>query len=339
MTTDLARATSAGPLPGLTPADIARAGAEAVAGKSDKTRAAYRERLEYFAVWYVDEWHAGVWDKRLLHAFRDHLITAGKSSSTINGYLAAIRSMLREAADLGLIDAHVSDRLCRVQGVAERGVRTGNWLSKPEAQTLVELPDGKTLKGKRDRAILTLLVTCGLRRDELARLTVGHLQQREGHWVIVDLVGKGNRVRSVKLPGGVKRIIDEWLAASGRDAAGSDAPLFGPVGKGGHHQDPHARMSAKAVYDVVVQYSALMGKDSIRPHDLRRTMAKLARAGGAGLEQIQMTLGHADLDTTQVYLGATLDLDDSAPDHVGLALGGGRQERAGEVAPKAAPGV
>jgi integrase/recombinase XerD len=68
-------------------------------------------------------------------------------------------------------------------------VRSGNWLDREQAQTLINAPSVETLKGLRDRAILAVLVGCGLRRSEAARLTFDHVAQREGRWVVVDLVG------------------------------------------------------------------------------------------------------------------------------------------------------
>ena len=75
----------------------------------------------------------------------------------------------------------------RVKGLKKLGVRLGNWLTAEQAHTLWQAPNRELLKGKRDRALLALLLACGLRRHELAELTFGHLQQREGHWAIVDL--------------------------------------------------------------------------------------------------------------------------------------------------------
>jgi hypothetical protein len=69
-------------------------------------------------------------------------------------------------------------------------VRLGNWLTAEQAQALWQAPDRGQVKGKRDRALLALLLACGLRRHELAGLTIDHLQQRQGHWAIVDLRGK-----------------------------------------------------------------------------------------------------------------------------------------------------
>jgi site-specific recombinase XerD len=85
----------------------------------------------------------------------------------------------------------------RVKGVKKLGVRLGNWLTADEARRLLALPQSDSLKGKRDRAILAILLGCGLRRRELADLTISHLQRREEHWAIVDLIGKGGHVRTV----------------------------------------------------------------------------------------------------------------------------------------------
>jgi site-specific recombinase XerD len=94
------------------------------------------------------------------------------------------------------------------------GIRLGNWLTADQARILWQLPDAGTLKGKRDRAILSILLGCGLRRHELAELTFDHLQQREDRWAVVDLIGKAGHVRTVPVPNWVKEIIDNWVTAA-----------------------------------------------------------------------------------------------------------------------------
>src|SRR3954453_23004281 len=76
-------------------------------------------------------------------------------------------------------------------------------------------PDTRTLKGKRDRALLALLIGAGLRRSEVSALTFEQIQQREGRWAIVDLRGKGNRIRTVPMPSWAKAAMDQWAAAAG----------------------------------------------------------------------------------------------------------------------------
>ncbi len=91
-------------------------------------------------------------------------------------------------------------------------------------------PDVTTLKGLRDRAILAVLIGCGLRRSEAATLTFFHVAQREGHWAAVDLVGKGNRTRTVPMPSWTKVTIDEWTEATSI----TEGRIFRSVHKGGY---------------------------------------------------------------------------------------------------------
>jgi transposase-like protein len=153
-------------------------------------------------------------------------------------------------------------------------------------QTL-SVPDAHTRLGIRDRAILALLVACGLRRDELARLEVRHLQLRDERWVLLDLQGKGRRVRTVPVPLWVKRLLDRWLDESGI----REGPLFRTLRKGGR-LDPEAKpVSEDLIYTLVRKAGAAIGHPELTPHDLRRTCAKLCRKAGGDLEQIQLLLG------------------------------------------------
>jgi site-specific recombinase XerD len=104
-----------------------------------------------------------------------------------------------------------------VKGVKKLGVRFGNWLTAEQGQALWQAPDEQRLKGKRDRALLALLLACGLRRHEAVTLTWDHLQQREDHWAIVDLVGKGGHIRTVPVPAWVRKEVNDWLIAAAID--------------------------------------------------------------------------------------------------------------------------
>ena len=107
-------------------------------------------------------------------------------------------------ADNGLLDLGTANAIERTRGVKQQGVRAGNGSFKEQANELLNVPDPATLRGKRGRGSLALLICCGLRRAEVLRLEVGSIQQREGRWVIPDLVGKGNLLRIVTVPAAVK---------------------------------------------------------------------------------------------------------------------------------------
>src|SRR5207247_2314895 len=141
-----------------------------------------------------------------------HLESRHLAPGTINLRLGAVRRLAYEAADSGLLSADLAAGIRRVKGLKKLGLRSGNWLTAEQAQLLWQAPDGQRLKGKRDRALLALLLACGLRRHEVAELRVEHLQQREGHWAIVDLVGKGRHGRTIPVPDWVQAELDAWLS-------------------------------------------------------------------------------------------------------------------------------
>ena len=279
---------------------------------SEHTKRAYGRALAEFMRWHGDERRQGL-DKATVNAYVAHMRATGVPASSINQRLVAIRKMAREAADNGLIDHAAAEAIARAEGVRAEGKRLGNWLSKDDAQRLLDAPDVGTVKGLRDRAILAVLLGCGLRREECAALTVKHLQQREGRWVIVDLQGKRNKVRSVPMPSWAKYAVDAWLNA----AAIAEGPVFRPVNRGG--RVGAGGMTAQAIYNAVNEYAARLGL-TVHPHDLRRTFAKLAHKGSAPLEQIQLSLGHSSVQTTERYLGVQQDLQSAPCDVLGLRV-------------------
>jgi integrase/recombinase XerD len=280
---------------------------------SEHSKRAYGKALDDFMTWYVEVGKPRL-SKATVQRYKTVLEESGLSPSTINQRMSAIRKLANEAADNGLMEQSMANGIARVKGVKTAGVRVGNWLTAEQAAELINCPDTSTLKGLRDRAILAVMIGAGLRRSETARLRFDHVQQREGRWVIVDLVGKGNRVRTVPMPSWAKSAVDEWVEAAGIEESGR---VFLPIHKGGWISG--ASMTPQAVYNTVREYADSLGLD-LAAHDLRRTFAKLAHRGGAGLDQIQLSLGHASIRTTEKYLGVEQDLHDAPCDRLGLRL-------------------
>src|SRR5580704_1044834 len=177
------------------------------------TRRVYNLGLDEFIAWYTEEPRPG-FTKATVTAWRVALEARKLGPISINVRLTAVRKLAVEAADNGLLAPALASGIARVKGVASKGVRLGNWLTIRQAQMLLNTPDVATKKGLRDRAILAVLLGCGLRRSEAAALTVGHVQQRDGRWCIVDLRGKHGRVRTVPMPTWVKAAIDSWTSAA-----------------------------------------------------------------------------------------------------------------------------
>lgn len=277
---------------------------------SKYSKLAYRAALEDFFRWHERTGQAG-FHRATVQAYRSRLEFLRLAPSTINQRLCAVRKLAKEAADNGLLDSERARSIEKVRGVQKRGVRIGKWLTREDATILLNAPATNTLSGKRDRAILSVLLGCGLRRSEVCVLTFEHVRLIEERWVIADLIGKGRRTRTVPMPAWAKGAIDRWAAAAGISAG----IVFRPVDKADHLQD--GGLSPQAIWTVVTDHAVGIG-EWIAPHDLRRTYAKLAHRGGSPVEQIQLTLGHSNLLTTQTYLGLELDLNDAPCDRLGI---------------------
>ena len=188
---------------------------------SPDSRRGYQHAIDEFVAWYCSEPRLA-FNKTVVLRYRFYLEERGLAPGTINVRLAAVRRLAYEAADAGLLSPELAAGIHRVKGVRKLGSRLGNWLTAGEASALWQSPDGRTLTGKRNRAILAILLGCGLRRRELAELALESLQRREERWAIVDLVGKGRHIRTVPVPEWVKQTLDTWLTAAGIESG----PLF-----------------------------------------------------------------------------------------------------------------
>ena len=269
--------------------------------------------LDEFLSWFRQAPRPG-FTKATVSAWRVSLEERGLGSSSIIIRMSAIRKLAAEAADNGILAPELAAGIARVKSAKSVGIRMGNWLSVRQAQSLLNAPDVTTVRGLRDRAILAVLLGCGLRRSEAAALTFAHVQQRDGRWCIVDLVGKHGRIRTMPMPTWVKVAIDAWTAPTGA----ADGYVFRSVNRsdrvGGE------RLGEKVVWQMLGQYAATVGVPGIAPHDLRRTCAKLCRAAGGELEQIQLLLGHASVQTAERYLGTKQDLVHAPNDAIKLRV-------------------
>ena len=247
--------------------------------------------------------------------YRFHLEERGLASGTINVRMAAVRRLAFDAADSGLLSPELAAGIHRVKGVRKLGSRLGNWLTVGEASALLQVPNGQTLTGKRNRAILAVLLGCGLRRRELAELTLESLERREERWAIVDLIGKGRHIRTVPVPSWVKETLDAWPTAAGIEKG----PLFRCVCRAGKLWEDG--ISEKAVWHVIKKAAANMNMPRLAPHDLRRSCARLCHDCGGQLEQIQFLLGHVSVQTTERYIGCQQRLRIAVNDMLGIEPG------------------
>lgn len=286
------------------------------------TRSCYGHRLSHLLDWL--ETHGGALDRATVDLYLANLQT---SLSAYNQTVSAIKRLATAAADQGLLPPIEATRLQSLRLKSVRGNRIGTWLGLEAATNLLQAPDRATLRGKRDSVVLGLMIGSGLRRSEVSNATVEQFVIRDGRPVLLDILGKGSRIRTIALPNWTAQWIEDWLQTAqlyrGRLVRSIDR--YGRIG---------ATLSTVAVWDIVAAHTAmivdqdeakarsaeadrLVNQRAIRPHDLRRTFAKLSRQGGAKLEDLQLALGHASITTTMRYVGQ--DLSVAACDSLQLA--------------------
>src|SRR5438552_1242510 len=173
----------------------------------------YDHAITEFVEWYCSEPRLA-FNRTVVLRYRISLEQRRYAPSTINVRLAAVRRIAYEAADSGLLSSELAAGIRGVKGVRRLGVRVGNWLSAEQGKRLLDATSSDTLRSKRNRAMLSLLIGCGLRRAELLGLTMNSIQLREEHWVIADLVGKGGHIRTVPIPLWVKKAFDPWTESA-----------------------------------------------------------------------------------------------------------------------------
>jgi len=220
-----------------------------------------------------------------------------------------------------MIDDHVLEEH---PGRGIRGFKAqGNYtkhiaLSKDDAKKLLEGIPTDTLKGKRDLAMLQVLLYTGLRRSECASLTLGQMRQVQGHQVLLleEEDTKNNEAAMVKLPVKVWRTIQDYLLAVGRSQLPQTAPLFIAFRKG--DTPVEAPISDMVIYRTVIEYAKAAQITGLLPHGMRASFITLSLEGGAPLYKVAHDARHKDSRMTEHYLKRKQDLDKSAVDYMDL---------------------
>jgi len=277
--------------------------------QSQNSRKAYERALRGFLAFAATR--ANRFDRALVQEYKSLLVQGGKKCSTVNQALSAVRRLAQEAAEMDLLDQSTARGISDVPGVPQKGYRLGRWLSLEQLRALLALCDRKTPIGRRDYVLLGLMALAGMRQEEVATVRTEQFQHRDGRMILVDLVGKGQKVRSVPIHKALAEAIEEWQVFDGV----TDGLILRAVGRDKRVRDKG--ITIEGVRFVVDKYSKMLGV-VFSSHDLRRTFAQVARKAGGRIDQIQVTLGHSSVATTERYLATALDLEDPACDSISL---------------------
>jgi len=229
-------------------------------------------------------------------AWRKDLETRKLAASTIRRKLSALSALFDYLCEKNAVPDNPVHGVKRPSQGSNEGKTPV--LGDGQARALLTAPPADTLIGKRDRAILAVLLYHGLRRDELCKLKIKDRQTREGvpH---LSVLGKGGKTRYVVLHGQAARMIDEYLDACA-PPEDREAPLFRST-----RIKSNKPLTPDSIYKRVSKYGRETGialdVDGISPHSMRATAATNALTHNADIAMVQAWLGHSDISTTRLY--------------------------------------
>ncbi len=263
-------------------------------GASPHTLKGYREDLTALAEYLADE--AGrcpapsTITSSELRGFVAALAEAGYAKTSIARRMASVRSFFR----FGQREDWMKTNPAKAVRNPRKSQHLPHFLTTDEVEKLLAAPIGPTPQARRDRAILEVLYSAGLRVSELVGLSDGDLDLAEG---VLRVRGKGRRERLAPIGSYATKALQDWLAVrelSPREKQGREAPVF--VNRFG------TRLTTRSVARMLEKYLRETGLDSrTSPHTLRHSFATHLLDRGADIRSVQELLGHKSLVTTQIY--------------------------------------
>lgn len=232
-------------------------------------------------------------------AWRNDLKQRRLSPATIRRKLSALTSIFDYLCDKNAVPHNPVKGVARPKEHSNEGKTPA--LSTDQARLLLDAPLPDTLKGKRDRAILSILLYHALRREELCSLRVRDFHLRRGV-MHLEVYGKGDKIRFIPVHPATVSLVQEYLETAGH-AENQDGPLFRPV-KNNYDGRLDKSLSPDSVYqNIVIHYARKAGIyfKGFSVHSLRATAATTALENDADIAKVQEWLGHANISTTRLY--------------------------------------
>ncbi len=284
----------------------------------------YKQDIKVFVTWlYQTETHIEKITRVNLLNYRKALQDR-YSNITVNRMFTVARLVVSELVHAGTIEQNPLGKKFKPLPTNDETTHTA--LDDVQSKQLLKTINTTTLKGKRDYAMVSLMLRCGLRREEVYSLNIGNFSMKSHHHVADIEDGKGGKPATIKLPPDVWGYIEEYMLALEqtypRHDARLDAPLFISFRKGDQpslKEDEtgkliERRIDIKGIEIVVKSLGIAIGVPTLTPHGLRSTFITLAMEHEATLEQTQYAARHKDPRTTERYRKRKMNLDNNAVD-------------------------
>lgn len=224
---------------------------------------------------------------------RSSLKDSGKSANTINLTLSACRGVMKACFNLGLIKADQFMSINEIKRVRGKKLPSGRCLSQQEIKSLIRIcKRDKSITGKRDLAIIVLMLSTGIRRSEVISLNLEDYNTRSGQLIII--AGKGNKQRMNFVQTDSRKMIRPWVHCRGKETGS----LFLVTNK---NSVIDKKMTSQAIYDLLKKRSNEANIKNCRPHDLRRTFVTRLLESGVDINTVRQLAGHSDIQTTARY--------------------------------------
>lgn len=216
--------------------------------------------------------------------------------ATVNLYFYSMKGVAKEAWSCDVMPQSAYLKISVLKGLTYARLPVGRSLTNVQCRKLLDSCDDGTLRGARDKALLAVMMGCGLRRGEIVGLNINHWNPKDNTFAFV---GKGNKQRKVYLPPALSEVFQNWLDVRGMEPGA----IFPSIS--GHREyeclKHHENMIASSIYRIVQKRANNARIPAITPHDLRRTFATKMLDAGIDLFVLQQAMGHSNLAITARY--------------------------------------
>lgn len=241
--------------------------------------------------------------------FIDELIGKGRAKSTINRKLTSMSSFYRFLCrkEIGIMDFNPFDTNEGAKRMKQnKQYSNTRCLTKEEVQQVVRITmQGETLEALRNRIVVLLLATTGMRREEIVKIRIGDIRMSHGYHII-EITGKGEKERLIKVNDTIKTFIDKYIEMRGLSYKSEHAHYYlltKHTRNASYFGGENESLTPQSIYNIIKKVADKAGihAEDVSPHSFRHTFVTEALSLGVKLEDVADMAGHSSLATTRRY--------------------------------------